>query len=343
MQSKLFSIVSTIVVFLFIISSCAMYETSSTNENAAEDNSLLSSIITKQDNKIFDCKEKSLKNIEKFLYSLEKEKVRRISNLVSKDFTLSVTGREGTVPFAGTYYGKKALEQYLDNFLSSLKIKNIDLQYNIIDNDNINTHLNLVAKVLSTGKSFDLEYIFQWQLDKNGLIKYLKLYYDTYAFYKAYQNGGETYISDIKGTNDFQLINVNFDSEEMAKTLYQKFFTEGDLPGVINMLDTNVLWVMKGDPTIISYANAYSEVDGFMQFVYNLLGTCTMAAMPEFFYYVKQDNKVDVHLIEQWICNSTGKLMKFEIIHSFSFTADGKIKEFKSYNDTYEGYYGFTQ
>jgi ketosteroid isomerase-like protein len=277
---------------------------------------------------------RKLFSIKKLFLDLRKHDVHHIGNLLSDDVTFIIAGTAGTVPLAGTYYGKEGIESYLKGFCSSLSNVQMIFLFNLVDGDYVNTHVQIIAKVRSSGKTFNMEFVYNWMLTEDGKIKFLHLYYDTNSWYNAFQTGGPDYVEDIKGDMDFDIKKVNFDTLQILKDTYDTF-NRGDIPGVLDKLDDNFVFILKGDLSI-PFEGKYYGKNGFLQWLNNLMGSARYLGLPINKYYVVQGNRVDAHVYEELMCLATGKIFRSEICQSWIISDDGKLLEFKSYNDQFE-------
>ena len=57
----------------------------------------------------------------KFFEELKHGRVNNIDALLSDEVEIHIVGREGVVPFAGTYKGKDGVLGYLNSFIESLR------------------------------------------------------------------------------------------------------------------------------------------------------------------------------------------------------------------------------
>ncbi|MCL6591438.1 MAG: nuclear transport factor 2 family protein [Firmicutes bacterium] len=283
---------------------------------------------------IFPPNDPKLRTIKQFYQNFKTRDFQHIPKLLTNDVEFTINGRAGTVPLAGSYRGKEAIKTYLKGFCDSISQGQITFQFNLVDGDMVNTHVQIVAKVPSSGKSFDLEFVYNWTLNNEGKIKSLFLYYDTNSWYQAFQAGGADHIEDLKGNMNFTVKKLSFDPLQSLKDTYDAF-NRGAIPEILEKLDDQFLFILKGDPGI-PFEGIYRGKDGFLRFLNNLKGAATYTGVPVNKFFVVQGNRIDAHVVEELKCLATGKLFRAEIVQAWIISDDNKLLEFKSYNDQYE-------
>jgi ketosteroid isomerase-like protein len=183
----------------------------------------------------------------------------------------------------------------------------------------------------------NLELVYNWKLNNDGKIKFLRLYYDTFSWYTAFHQGGCKYVEDFKGDMDFDIHAVNFDSQQFIKDTYA-VYTSGNLPALMERLDDNFIFILKGDPNCV-FPGQYYGKDSFLQFANNLFGVAYYTQTLIFQSIIGQGNYIDYLSHEELVWRSTGKVFTSELVHSLIISDDGKLLEFKSYNDSFDVYY----
>lgn len=286
--------------------------------------------------RVFNEDNKKLFSIKKFFLDVRGHNTKKIERILSDDVTFIITGRPGMVPLAGTYNGKENVKRYVKEFCSSIYNAQMIFQYNLINQEYINTHVQLIAKVKSSGKTMNLEFVYNWKLNEDGKIKFLRLYYDTYSWYTAFQPGGSNYVEDFKGDMDFNIHAVNLDSQQFVKDMYTAYNT-GNIPALLEKLDENFVFILKGDPNCV-YPGKYYQGQGFLQFANNLYGVAFYTQPLTCKTIISNGSHIDYIAYEELIWRSTGKAFTSELVHSLIISDDGKLIEFKSYNDSFDVY-----
>jgi len=349
MLRKQIMVAILISIFSLIFSSCSSnpgnsnlginsINSKTTNENVEINGNCIerSNIVYKNMEAAFRDNNQKLFSIKKFFLDLRKHDPKQMGNLLSDDVTFIISGRVGIVPLAGTYRGKADVERYVRSFCSSIYNAQMILQYNLVGPESINTHVQLIGQVRSSGKTMNLELAYNWVLNNDGKIKFLRLYYDTYAWYNAFQPGGSNYVEDMKG----KLIDiqpVNFDTVQFIKEVYLEFNTM-NLPPLLDKMDDNLVFVLKGDTNCV-YPSIYNGKTGFLQFCQNLFGVAYYTQTFIINSIIVQGNHIDVLAHEELIWRATGKPFTSDNVHSFVVSDKGTILSFLSYNDTFDVYY----
>jgi hypothetical protein len=275
-----------------------------------------------------DCKE-FLARI--FVDHFKSKKINLLLSRLTNDIEWKVVGDIGEVPFAGIYNGKKEVKKYLIAFFNSIKIIDISLQYNLIENNLVNTHIDFKAFVPKTKKQFQIEFVFASELTDFYKIKKMTIYYDTYNFYCAYLKEGPKFIKDYRSDN------LYFDrtitgSRDYVMAGYNDFLNQ-NLPGLLDKLSDNVLWILKGNSNVVPVAGVYHGKEGVVNFITTLLQNSYYTGL-NILYTVEEGNRVDFHVKEELIVYATNKKMSVDIVQSF-IVENGKMIEFESTNNSY--------
>jgi ketosteroid isomerase-like protein len=284
---------------------------------------------------VFKDNSRKLLPIKLFYLGLRAHDTKLMLNQMSEDVQFWAAGRAGTVPLAGMYNGKQEVKGYLEGFLSKFSKAQMVFQFNIVDGTWVNTHVQLIAQVPTTGKTLDGEFIYNWMLNEKGKIKYMHLYYDTNSWYNAFHPGGPNYVADIKGDTNFEVNKLSFDPLFLVQETYNTFNC-GDIPGVMDKFDDQFVFILKGGDPIVPFEGKFYGKTGFLQWLNLLMSSATYLGMPENRYFVVQGNRVDAHVYEELMCLATGKIFRSEICQSWIVGENGKLLEFKSYNDQFE-------
>ncbi len=95
------------------------------------------------------------------------------------------------VPFGGEYDGHAGLMQYFGEISASFEVgEYVDEEFEFIESDNTMVMVGAEnnAKVLSTGKVFDLSFVWVVKFNEEGKICYLREHNDTAAIGDAFRN-----------------------------------------------------------------------------------------------------------------------------------------------------------
>ncbi|MFW6313047.1 MAG: nuclear transport factor 2 family protein [Spirochaetota bacterium] len=251
------------------------------------------------------------------------------------DATLTVTSYDpDRVPLAGTYSGHRSIRSYFRELFRAIDIHDLNVQYQLADDDHVSSHVRLVATVRSTGKTLDAELVYVFRFGRHGRIDECRVFYDTQVWTRAFTPGGPEHVSDLKNpTDDHQVVPTEHDVEGLVNTVYDNFYA-GNIPAVLELLSPDAEVYFKGDPATYPYAGHYTGIEGMLQFVQNLAGTAQPYNIERF--YVTDGDRTDVVLFEEWTVFATGKSYHVHTVNSWRVGDDGLLLGFSNYPDSLE-------
>ncbi len=133
-----------------------------------------------------------------------------VDGLLADEVEFQVIGRLGIVPMAGAYQGRKAVLGYLRSFLNENNLVDTTDQFHLEDDEDdrefhrVSSHVNIVSDVRSTGRRYDLEFLYKWELnDALDKVRNLTLYYSTWHLTEAFMKGGDDLVTDRRGRRGF--------------------------------------------------------------------------------------------------------------------------------------------
>ncbi len=277
--------------------------------------------------------------LDRFFGELRGAHADPIRSLLSDDVRFHVIGRRGVVPFAGLYQGPDEVIKYLNAFLEANTLVDLIVQFHLCDSRDrgmASSHVNIISDVQSTGKRYDLEFLYKWKLSE-GLdrIERLALYYSTWHMTEAFSEGGDAEVKDQRGTSDTGTIPVVFDTAEVAARLYNKFYVAGDVSGALASMSDEVVVVEKGNPALPSNGSVKGKEE-VLQLINGVFSYQIYIAPPVFSRYVTCDNRTDVTLDVHFGDAVTDKEFFITLNQSLIFDRDGLLLELKSYHDSQE-------
>ncbi len=249
---------------------------------------------------------------------------------------LTITGLAGgRVPLSGEYSGGREVDRYFRQLWRELDIREVDVQYQLAENDYVSSHVQIRAEVVSTGAEIDLETVFLFRFGRSGYISEARMYYDTQAWTRAFGgNADGRLFTDIRNPDDSYEIGVNVDGvAEKVDTLYDLFYA-GDIPAVFELLSDDAAVYFKGDPQSYPFAGSYEGKNEILSFVGNLGGTAEPVFVERFI--VSEGNRADVILYEEWRVFSTGKIYRVHTVNSWTADAEGRLLGFSNFPDSLE-------
>jgi len=265
--------------------------------------------------------------------------VHGIRALLTDDVRFHVIGRPGVVPFAGMYQGREEVLSYLNAFMGANDPVDLIVQFHLCDTKEGNlatSHVNILSAAQPPGKSYDLEFLYKWELTESlDKIKNLTLYYSTWHMTEAFSKGDDALVKDQRGTSDTGTIPVPFDTAAVAAELYNKFYVQGDVSAALESMSGDVVIVEKGNPNLPSNGSVNGKEE-VLQLINGVFSYQIYLAPPVFSKYVTQDNRTDVTLDVHFGDAVTGKEFHITLNQSLIFDQDGQLLELKSYHDSQE-------
>jgi|GEM_PF-3471518 len=277
--------------------------------------------------------------LDRFFEILGLGRVDAAEGLLADGVEFHIIGRPGVVPMAGIYRGKEEVLGYLGSFLEANNPADMLVQFHLEDageSRRVSSHVNIVSEVRSTGKRYDLEFLYKWELDDAlDKIRGMTLYYSTWHLTEAFTEGGDGFVTDQRGTDDFGIIPVGFDTTALAAGLYDGFYVRHDVPGTLAFLSDDVVLVEKGNPALPSNGAYYGKA-GFQQLITGVFCYQIYLSPPAFRNYITRGNRTDVTLDVHFGDAVTGKNFFITLNQSLIFDVKGRLLELKSYHDSQE-------
>ncbi|MBN2544444.1 MAG: hypothetical protein JXB50_01520 [Spirochaetes bacterium] len=142
---------------------------------------------------------------------------------------------------------------------------------------------------------------------------------------------------------------------EIARILYEyllsiildhpdnKEIVNNKINDLLDYICDDVVWIMAGSGKGLPIQGYYKGKEGVRNFMEKLKYSNLRMTNIEEHFYVKEGNKVDVHLLEEGECTETGKTFRSENIHTWEIDDNKKVIKFRSYNDTFAVHEAFNQ
>ncbi len=282
---------------------------------------------------------KAGETINQFFEMLTLEQTKHLRELLDEEVEFHVIGRPGVVPLAGVYRGRDEVLGYLSSFEAVNDVVDVIIQFHqhdVRESTRIASHINIVSDVRSTGRRYDLEFLYKWKLtDSLDKIRNMTLYYSTWHLTEAFNKDGSGPVVDQRGTNDFSFIGVDFDAASAGADLYDKFYVQGDVESAAKCLNHDVVLIEKGNPVLPSNG-VYQGEEGFRQLIAGVFSYQIYISPPVFSNYITHGNKTDATLDVHFGDAVTGKDFTITLNQSLIFDGNGRLLELKSYHDSQE-------
>lgn len=277
----------------------------------------------------------TLRTIKKIYKRLERKQIHRLLKYFDQDVEWKVEGVEEAIPFAGTYYGKEGVRQYIDNLSNSLRKLKLTLTYYILEDNEVNMHFIEKGIVISTGKEYSMEVVHCWKLNDTGKIVKYQGFNHTFALYHAFNATSNPDWSIANFTANYSVPESNYnDTYNRVMFLYNAFLT-GDLETLFAGMDENIIWILAGHEEAVPFAGTFYGVQGVREYTFILVTTVGFSE------YIILDTvvdgcRIDTQIRETVYSLDTGRSFQNEVIHSIIVNNDGNLSSFRSYNDTYK-------
>ncbi len=254
------------------------------------------------------------------------------------EVAFDVVGRPGVVPLAGIYRGKAEILGYVKAFAAANRVADLVRQFDLVDGvdaHRVATHVGIVADVPATGKRYDLEFVYKFELAPDlSKIRKLTIYDSTWHYAQAL-GAGDAFVTDQRGTDDFSLLDGGYDAGEKTRRIYDTIYRNWDVESLCAMLPGDAVLIEKGNPALPSNG-IFVGPDGLRRLMEGVFSYDRYLATPDFSNFIARGNKADATLDVHFLDVTTGKDYRIKINQSFIYDTQGTIREFKSYHDSQE-------
>jgi len=284
---------------------------------------------------------RTLTNILKFYDCFQKQEVMPFDELFTEYAVWIMNGKwTDNVPFAGIYRGKNEISKLFETYFNAIRIIEFEYEYEVVDGSEVVVHFNLRAKVLATGKTFDMEFFDHFRVDEKARIIFCRRYYDTFTFTLPFKAEGPSHIVDVKTNRDNHKINLNvdYDAARLVWKIYENFYA-GRLEEAKAGMNPNFEVSYKGpgletEYALIPYPGKYYGESGIDRFMINLGTTATMNFIDR--YFLVEGNCVEIIFYEDWTVIENGRIYSVYTLNNWILDENGKAIEMMCSPDTYE-------
>lgn len=284
---------------------------------------------------------RTLVTIRKAYRRIANETIVPISRLLADDVTWTVEGVPDMVPFAGTYVGKAGVLRYLEDLKQSVCIDKLYVRYFLAQPNTVNVHLYEEGVIAATGKRFTMEIVHLWRLNDEGEISSFREYNDTFAMQAAFDPAADPALSLVSNMADYGIPTSSYTDTLSVILSFYAALGRADIDFFIQNTDPNLVWILAGPEHITPIAGTFYGVDGLLDFFSRLFSTQQYLD-----FQVKSilvdGSRADAEFYEEIYVYATGKIYIAEGLHTVIIGDDGKLRSFRSYNDTYSVAEGHT-
>ena len=255
--------------------------------------------------------------------------------------TLQFPGFNEKHPLFGCMQGLFLVKEHFKAFYAALEVSKLEKQYIIVDGFGADAHYLMELKFKESGSTYSFELLFLMDIDMEGRVRDIKLYFDTATFLKAvHREKGQ--FTDVREA----LPHPAFDPASPLKAgaivsnLYLAFgmayMGMGKWEDFYGQMSEGIEVVFKSNTEVLAYAGQYSGRQGFKQWIDNLFSLWSLNAF-NFTKVYTEGNAADFMMHELHYYNNpdgTKRYLDVYIVQSFKVGDDGKVQLFKSYNDS---------
>lgn len=279
------------------------------------------------------------------LYGLKKPSDEAIEKMVVTTFsqcpTLQFPGFMELNPLFGCKQGLFLITEHYKAFYRTVEVLNLEKQYIIVDGFSSDAHYKMEIRFTDSGSIYEFELLFLMDLDAEGRVRDIKLYFDTATFLKAFrtQNG---HFKDVREALPHPEFNPNskLKAGAIVSNTYVAFgmayFGMGKWEDFFAKLSDGVEVVFKSNVDVLPYAGQYSGKAGFKQWLDNLFSIWSLNAF-NFTKVYTEGNAADFMMHElHYYKNPDGskRYLDVYIVQSCLVDDAEKVQIFKSYNDS---------
>ena len=298
------------------------------------------------------------------LYGLNNPSAKEVDDMVAEVFSLNPVlqfpGFLELHPLFGCFQGVMLTRDHCRRFFETVEVLNFEKQYTVVDGFGASAHCLMALKFKESGSIYEFELVALVDLDFEGKLKNLKLYFDTASFLKAVKTPNGNF-KDARGTMPHPEFNPAADIK--AGTVLSEAYNlfGGVLAGtatwedLYSKFDTGMETVFKSNVDVIPYAGVYSGNTGFGQWIADLFslwsinsfnftgiygeGNVSDFMMHELHYYNNPDGTkryLDVYIVQHWMTDDRGKIHLFK-----SYNDSAWLDETYHVSDVYKTHYGY--
>lgn len=300
------------------------------------------------------------------IYGLKDPSAEEVESMVGRAFggspVLQFPGFRELNPLFGLVQGTENVKEHLKGFYDAVEVVRFEKQFIVVDGFGASAHYEAEFRMKGSGSVFECELVALVDLDMEGRVRALKLYFDTASFLKAFGTPNSRF-SDARE----ELAHPAFDPESkvyagaVQSNVYNTFLKVG--AGQATWDEFWSLWaddmetVFKSNVDLLPYAGRYSGKEGFQQWIQDLFSiwslnsfnfTETYAegnqadfAMHELHYYTNPDGSkryLDVYIVQSWRADESGKIHLFK-----SYNDSAWLDETYKASEVYKTHYGYPE
>lgn len=255
--------------------------------------------------------------------------------------TLQFRGHRDLHPLFGCVQGGEGVRKHFEAFFAAVEVTRFNKQFVVVDGLGASAHYDAQFRMKGSGSTCDLELVALVDLDLDGRLRDLKLYFDTATFLKAVTAPNASF-TDVRA----ELPHPAFDPDSRASggaamaRVYDAFLKLGAGQATweefYDLFADDMEVAFKANVDVVPYAGQYAGKEGFQRFFRNLFSIFSVGTM-DFAKVYAEGNQADCWLQEpHYYANPDGskRYLEIHIVQSWRVDERGKMHLFKSYNDS---------
>ncbi len=258
--------------------------------------------------------------------------------------TLQFPGFMEQNPLFGCLQGEFLLKEHFKAFYNTVEVLKLEKEFIIVDGFSSDAHYSMELKFKESGSKYEFELLFLMDIDMEGRVRDLKLYFDTATFLKAVKtkNGAFKDVREAVPHTAFKP-NSPLRAGALASSAYLSFgmayYNFGNWEDFYSKLSDKIEVVFKSNVDVLPYAGEYSGTsgaEGFKNWLKDLFSLWSLNAF-NFTKVYTEGNMADFMMHELHYYNNpdgTKRYLDVYIVQSCKFNDEGKMELFKSYNDS---------
>lgn len=285
--------------------------------------------------------EKNLGAIYRLIQPSDQEIETMVDTQFSQCPTLQFPGFMELHPLFGCKQGNFLMKDHYKTFYKTVQVLNLEKQYIIVDGFSADAHYKMELKFNDSGSSYEFELLFLMDVDQEGRVRDLKLYFDTATFLKAVKTPNGQF-KDVREA--LQHPEFNSDSKVKAGTYVSNaylafamaYYGAGPWEAFYDKMSESVEVIFKSNVDVLPYAGQYSGREGFKQWISNLTSLWSLNAF-NFTKVYTEGNAADFMMHELHYYNNpdgSKRYLDVYIVQSFRVNEQGDVEFLKSYNDS---------
>ncbi len=274
-----------------------------------------------------------------------------LSRLITDNCKFWVRGEPERTPFAGTFTGLEGFIEFERRLAENVKGLELTPRYTVSQQDRDGVIIMVLAQVAgtakSTGRIFSYETVHEWRIDGAGRLRGFADYNNSFDLYQAFAQEPVDASLVFRHPLPDDVITPTGACAVDPAVAVERFYEAllpFDVPKLLDLFDDNAVSQLEGVEGVVPFSGTYRGKGELTK----QLKAAAENLKPIVGYvdtrYVVEGNRVCARFSEDGtVATPTGKPVYFLNLHCFTVTDEGRIRQFRSYNHTYEVWRAFTE